>query len=159
MSGNVLERTLTKDKLSPIMRILPLTAIVLSLGATPAAASPLPAAPAPAAVHSSAFAARGLRGGGLRSRPRVSPSRRYSPRNRYARPHLARRVFRGVLQALGIAYLAHLLFGWGAGGSPFGLLLLAALVLWLVTRRRRIRRPMYYCEPVRAGRGPAMPPS
>jgi hypothetical protein len=42
-----------------------------------------------------------------------------------------------VLQALGIAYLAHLLFGWGAGGSPLGLILLIGLVLWLVTRSRR----------------------
>jgi hypothetical protein len=31
----------------------------------------------------------------------------------------------------------HLMFGWGAGGSPFGLFLLGALVLWLFTRRRR----------------------
>jgi hypothetical protein len=45
--------------------------------------------------------------------------------------------FRGVLRLVGIAYLMHLVFGWGAGGSPFGLLLLCALVLWLFTRRRR----------------------
>jgi uncharacterized membrane protein len=50
--------------------------------------------------------------------------------------------FGGVLRALGIAYLVHLMFGWGAGGSPFGLLLLAAVILWLVTRRRR--RPAYW---------------
>jgi len=42
-----------------------------------------------------------------------------------------------VLELLGIAYLVHLLFGWGAGGSPFGLLLLGAFALWVVTRRRR----------------------
>jgi hypothetical protein len=51
-------------------------------------------------------------------------------------------LFRGVLQALGIAYLAHLLFGWGGGGSPLGLLLLLGLVLWMATRSRR-RRVMY----------------
>jgi hypothetical protein len=34
----------------------------------------------------------------------------------------------------------HLLFGWGAGGSPLGLLLLAALVLCFATHARRRRR-------------------
>jgi hypothetical protein len=135
MSGNVLERLLTKDKLRHIMRLLPLTAILLALAPAPAAAAPL-------AVHvnQAGFAARGFRSG-LRSRPRVSTRPRYAPRSRYARPHYGRRLFRGFLHALGLAYLAHLLFGWGAGGSPFGLLLLGALVLWLVTRRRR--RPAY----------------
>ena len=74
---------------------------------------------------------------GLRSHPRVSTRPRYAPRSRDARPHSGRRLFRGFLHALGLAYLAHLLFGWGGGGSPFGLFLLAAIVLWLVTRRRR----------------------
>src|SRR4051794_5738860 len=135
MSGKVLESPLTKDKLMSIMRILPLTAILLSLGAAPAAAA-VPAAPVAVHVNQAGFATRGFRGG-LRSRPRVSTRPRYAPRNRYARPHFGRRLFRGFLHALGIAYLMHLLFGWGAGGSPFGLLLLGALVLWLVTRRRR----------------------
>jgi hypothetical protein len=48
-----------------------------------------------------------------------------------------------ILRALGLAYLFHLLFGWGAGGSPFGLLLLVALVAWIATRRLR-RRPWAY---------------
>src|SRR3954449_11872083 len=106
MSGNVLESTLTKDKLASIMRILPLTAILLALAPAPAVAAPL-------AVHvnQAGFATRGFRGG-LRSRPRVSPRPRYAPRSRYSRPHFGRRLFRGFLQALGIAYLAHLLFGW-----------------------------------------------
>jgi uncharacterized membrane protein len=121
------------------MRILPLTAILLSLGAAPAVA----AAPAPSAavVHTGQARLGGRGFGGLRSRPRAYPSRRYSPR-RFARPHLGRRLFGGFLKVLGIAYLAHLLFGLGGGGSPFGLFLLVAIVLWLVSRRRR--RPAYY---------------
>jgi len=113
------------------MRILPLTAILLALAPAPAVAAPL-------AVHvnQAGFAARGF-GRGLRSRPRVSTRPRYAPRSRYARTHYGRRLFRGFLHALGLAYLAHLLFGWGGGGSPLGLFLLAAIVLWLVTRRRR----------------------
>jgi uncharacterized membrane protein len=121
-----------------IMKILPLTAILLSLGAAPAAAA-VPSTPVAVHVNQAGFAARGFRGGGFRSRPRVGtrPRYRYSPR-----PHFGRRLFHGFLQALGFAYLFHLLFGWGGGGSPFGLFLLAAIVLWLVTRRRR--RAMYY---------------
>ena len=117
------------------MRILPLTAILLALAPAPAAATPL-------AVHvnQAGFAARGFRSG-LRARPRVSTRPRYAPRSRHARPHYGRRLFRGFRHALGLAYLAHLRCGWGAGGSPFDLLLLGALVLWLVTRRRR--RPAY----------------
>src|SRR3954465_3776146 len=117
------------------MRILPLTAILLSLGAAPAAAA-APAAPVAVHVNQAGFGTRGFRGG-LRARPRIGTRPRYAPRSRYARPHLGRRLFRGFLQALGIAYLAHLLFGWGAGGSPFGLLLLMGIVLWLGARRRR----------------------
>src|SRR3954471_12022657 len=122
------------------MKILPLTAILLALGAAPAAAA------TPAALPTGAVKTTQARFGGGRAfgrSPYPSPPR-YSPTSRYrrspylrSRPHFGRRLFRGFLQALGIAYLAHLLFGWGAGGSPFGLLLLGALVLWLVTRRRR----------------------
>src|SRR4051812_24725783 len=109
MSENVLETPLTKDKLAPIMRILPLTAILLSLGAAPAVAA-TPAAPLAVHVNQSGFATRGFRGG-LRSRPRVSTRPRYAPRNRYryARPHFGRRLFHGFLRALGLAYLFHLL--------------------------------------------------
>ena len=123
------------------MKFLPVTVTLLALGAAPAtaAASPLPAAPAAAIkAGQTRFAARGFRGG-YRSRPRTAPARRYAP-NRYRnRPQLGRRLFRGVLQALGIAFLVNALFGWGAGGSPLGLILLAGLVLWLVTRSRRRR--------------------
>ncbi len=83
---------------------------------------------------------RGFGRGTFRSRPGIAPSRRYRRSPYRTRPHFGRRLFRGVLQALGIAYLAHLLFGLGAGGgSPFGLLLVLGLILWMATRRRRRR--------------------
>jgi hypothetical protein len=77
--------------------------------------------------------------GGFRSRP--SFGSRYRSRYRSPGYRYRRSPFRGlggsILRALGIAYLVHLLFGWGGGGSPFGLLLLALVIGWLVTRRRR----------------------
>ena len=78
---------------------------------------------------------------------RPAPAYRYrrwgrTPYRRAYRPSPFRGFFGGVLKVLGIAYLAHLLFGWGAGGSPFGLFMLAAVILWLATRRRR--RPLYW---------------
>ena len=79
-------------------------------------------------------------GGGLRVGRRPSFGSRYrSPRygSRYGRPHPFRGLGGSILRALGLAYLFHMLFGWGGGGSPFGLLLLVALIAWLVTRRRR----------------------
>jgi hypothetical protein len=124
------------------MRILSLTAILLSLGAAPAAAA-VPAGLPVAAKASQSRLGRGFGRTSFRSRPRVAPaSRRYRRSPYRARPHMGRRLFRGVLQALGIAYLAHLLFGWGGGGSPLGLLLLLGLVLWIATRSRQ-RRVVY----------------
>jgi hypothetical protein len=59
------------------------------------------------------------------------------------RPNIGR-AFRNVLRALGIAYLLHLLFGWGAGGgSPIVLVLLLVLGAWLVSRTLRRRRSPY----------------
>jgi hypothetical protein len=124
------------------MRILPLTTILLALGAAPAAAAAPAGVPvAVAKANRARLGGRGFGRGTFRSRPHVAPtSRRYRRSPYRARPHLGRRLFRGVLQALGIAYLAHLLFGWGAGGgSPFGLLLVLGLILWMATRRRRRR--------------------
>src|SRR4051812_39503426 len=124
------------------MRILPLTAILLAVGAAPAAAA------TPAGVPVAVAKANQARFGGgrsfgrspYRSRPRYTPTSRYRRSPFRARPHLGRRIFRGVLQALGIAYLAHLLFGWGAGGgSPLGLLLVLGLILWMAMRNRRRR--------------------
>jgi uncharacterized membrane protein len=116
---------------------------VLFLPLAAALAVALAPAPAPAAVR------------GPDARPQTSQARlggfrfgRRAPvyRSRYRsrglfRPGYRRSplhgFFRGVLRLVGIAYLMHLMFGWGGGGSPFGLLLLGALVLWLFTRRRR----------------------
>jgi hypothetical protein len=117
------------------LRILPVVASALVLGL---------AGPAPAVAGTSAAKAgiqtQQSRLGGFRSARRPSfgsryRSRPYRPRVGYRRPSL----FRGILRALGLAYLVHLLFGWGAGGSPLGLLLLVAIVGLLVTMRRRRR--------------------
>src|SRR3954470_11565122 len=122
------------------MKILPLTAILLALGAAPAAAA-TPAALPTGAVKTTQARFGGGRGFGrstYRSRPRYTPASRYRRSPFRARPHFGRRLFRGFLQAMGIAYLAHMLFGLGARcGSPFGLLLLLGIVLWFATRRRR----------------------
>jgi MYXO-CTERM domain-containing protein len=76
---------------------------------------------------------------GSRSRYRYRPSSRS-----YRRPRLGfGRFFGGVLKFLGLAYLFNMLFGWGAGGSPFGLFLLLALILLFATRRRRVERRSY----------------
>jgi hypothetical protein len=83
-------------------------------------------------------------GGGFRTARRPSFGSRYRSRP-YHRPRTYRRpsLFRGILQALGIAYLFHMLFGLGpGGGSPLGLLLIVAFVVWMVTRSRARRR--YY---------------
>ena len=103
-----------------------------------AAAAPAPAVAAPGAptVQTQQSRIGGFRG----TRPNFGtryrrPSYRTRPRA-YRRPNL----FRGILRALGLAYLFHLLFGWGpGGGSPFGLLILLGLIVWLVTRRRARR--------------------
>jgi hypothetical protein len=79
------------------------------------------------------IAARGARGFG-RSRSR-SARRPLAPRR--SRP--GRSLGRSILRALGIAWLLSVLFGWGAGGSPLGLLLLLALA-FLVVRSLRRRR-------------------
>jgi hypothetical protein len=107
----------------------------------------MPAVPAsaPAAVTSRAAGVQTSQARfGYRSYRRA-PIYRARPRTPYRRTY--RRspfhgFFGGVLRALGIAYLVHLIFGWGPGGSPFGLLLLTAAILWLLTRRRR--RPAYW---------------
>jgi hypothetical protein len=62
----------------------------------------------------------------------------FRPRSRYGyRRSLFHGRFRRILRAIELACLFHLR---GAGGSPFGLLLLAAFVLWLAARTGRRRR-------------------
>ena len=105
-------------------------------------------APAPASAAVTSHAAGQMQTSqarfGLRSYRRA-PLYRPRARTPYRRTY-RRSPFHGffgrMLKVLGIAYLAHLLFGWGAGGSPFGLLILGAAILWLATRRRR--RPAYW---------------
>ena len=118
--------------------------ILLSALLVPAAAPAAASAAAPTAKGAASQSRLG-RGFGRRS-PSVGTRPRYRSRSPYRarRPFTARRFFGGVLKALGLAYLFNLMFGWGAGGSPFGLLLLAAIVLVILTRRRGMRRPTYY---------------
>jgi hypothetical protein len=115
-------------------------ATVLALGAAaPAVAG---AAGTPGTSVARPLQTQQARFGGFRSRPSFGSryrSRYRSPGYRYRRSHPFRGLGGGILRALGIAYLVHLLFGWGGGGSPFGLLLLALVIAWLVTRRRRRR--------------------
>ena len=112
-------------------------------------------APAAAATTHKATTTAGtnearIGGRGFGSRRPTFGSRRPTARRPAARRPVRRRplfrhgFFGSILRALGIAYLVHLLFGWGpGGGSPLGLLLVIGVVLWLVTRRRR-RRPAYW---------------
>src|SRR4051794_19292383 len=79
----------------------------------------------------------GRRSPSFGSRPRVrSPyPTRYRSRS-YQRPRRGiGHFFGGVLKFLGLAYLFNMLFGWGSGGSPLGLIVLFVLIALLVTRR------------------------
>jgi hypothetical protein len=137
---------LSRTAAALLVALLALTPLS-GLGAAPAAAA---GTTTKAATTPGANEARiGGRGFGRGSRPTFG-SRRPSIRRPAARRPIRRRplfrhgFFGSILRALGIAYLVHLLFGWGAGGgSPLGLLLVLGVVLWLVTRRRR-RRPVYW---------------
>jgi hypothetical protein len=117
------------------------------LAARPPAAAAATAKPRPPATKEARIGGRGFGRGG-RS-PIFGPRRPSVRRPAVRRPINRRPLFRhgffgSVLRALGIAYLVHMLFGWGpGGGSPFGLLIVLGVVLWLATRRRR-RRPAYY---------------
>ena len=112
----------------------------------PAAAPVTASAASSATAQGAANQSRLGRGFGSRRSPSFgsrSRSRSRYPTRPYRRPFGVRRFFGGVLKVLGMAYLFNLLFGWGPGGSPFGLLLLLGIVVLLVTRRRR-RYPAYY---------------
>jgi hypothetical protein len=123
--------------MSKYLTVIPLLLSALALGAaSPAIAG---AAGTPAGVKVQTHQSR--LGGGFRARPSFGSR----SRSRYRSPYYRRnsRPFRGlggsILRVLGIAYLAHLLFGWGAGGSPLGLILLVGLIAFIATRGRRRR--------------------
>jgi uncharacterized membrane protein len=123
-----------------LSRILPAVLVTVAIPAI----APAPAGAAPSAVKVQPQQSRigvGFRAARRPSFGSRSRSRPY-PRSRgYRRPSL----FRGILQALGLAYLFHMLFGWGpGGGSPLGLLLVIGFVFWLVTRSRRRRMAYRY---------------
>src|SRR4051812_29771825 len=135
-------------------RHVPLSRITASLLIALLALIPvagLAAAPAGAAATARKAATTGANeariGGRAFGRSRPTFTRRRPSVRRPAirrRPLFRHGFFGSVLRALGIAYLVHLLFGWGAGGgSPLGLLIVIGVVVWLMTRRRR-RRPAYW---------------
>lgn len=83
-------------------------------------------------------AARGLGGGSLSARRGTYGRARYPARSGYGYRRRGSGFGSTLLKGLGIAYLAHMLFGWGSGGgSPIPLLLILAFLAWMVTRRRR----------------------
>jgi predicted lipid-binding transport protein (Tim44 family) len=115
--------------------------------AVPAAqASTAPSAPKLQTTQAAFGRGLGRRSPSFGTRPRARshyPSRYRTRTSRRPRRGFGH-VVGGVLKALGVAYLFHMLFGWGAGGgSPFGLLLLIALLAYAVGRTRG-RRPMRY---------------
>jgi len=129
--------------LTAALALVPAAGIV----AAPPTAAAAAAKPRPAATNEARIGGRGF---GRSGRSPIFGPRRPSVRRPAVRRPLNRRplfrhgFFGSVLRALGIAYLVHMLFGWGAGGgSPFGLLIVLGIVLWLATRRRR-RRPVYW---------------
>jgi MYXO-CTERM domain-containing protein len=121
--------------------ILPVLISTLLVPAAPAQASSATVQAQPSQTTQAALG----RGFGRRT-PSFGSRSRYRPRYRarpYRRPSFGiGRFFGGVLKFLGLAYLFNLLFGWGPGGSPFGLILLFGLLALVATRRRR--RPVYY---------------
>jgi hypothetical protein len=122
--------------------ILPVLISSLLVPAVPAQAAPTTVQAYPNQPNQAAL---GRRGFGRRA-PSFGSRSRYPSRYRarpYRRPGFGiGRFFGGVLKFLGLAYLFNLLFGWGPGGSPFGLILLFGLIVLLATRRSR--RPAYY---------------
>jgi hypothetical protein len=138
------------------MPLRTLLAVAVLLALTPAAAAPVASGQdrpqtTPLEVNKARGGGRGFGGIGSRSRPAFGRRARRGAGRQPAAPRQARRrplfgqgFFGSVLRALGIAYLIHLLFGWGpGGGSPLGLLIVLGVILWLATRRRR-RRPLPY---------------
>src|SRR4051794_21905809 len=130
--------------------VLIVTVLLALAPATGLAAAPVGAAAATTPQATANQARIGGRGFGRSGRSPIFGRRRPSVRRPAVRRPINRRplfrhgFFGSMLRALGIAYLVHMLFGWGAGGgSPFGLLIVLGVVLWLATRRRR-RRPAHW---------------
>jgi hypothetical protein len=126
-----------------VLTLLLSSVLVTGPAAASAAAAGSGSAVRPAAGTPAPLQARlgGSRGGFGRRSPSFG-RRRALPSRRMTRSPF-RGIGRSILHALGIAFLLHALFGWGAGGSPLGLLLLLAIVLWIATRRRRARYAPY----------------
>jgi predicted lipid-binding transport protein (Tim44 family) len=127
--------------------ILPtlLSLAVALVAAAPASALQPPSAGAVSATPNSTHANFAmLRGRGF-GRPTYRPrAARPYPRSSYRRTRGFGHFGGSLLRALGIAYLVHALFGWGAGGgSPFGLLIVVAIIAYLIGRRRSRRRDYY----------------
>jgi hypothetical protein len=123
--------------------LLPASLLVGASGAqaaTPGSVAARSMSPA-SSIRGHVVLARLGRGTGYGSSARSRYGRSRSNR-RASRPYRPRvgHFFGNVLRALGIAYLLHMIFGWGGGGgSPFGLFLVLALIAWVLTRRRRAR--------------------
>jgi hypothetical protein len=131
---------------------------LLTLGVLAALTIAVPAAPvAPATASAPTIAPASpslvpplaqRRRGGFRNRrraPQTPAQRRAQQRAAQQRNRTLRRAGRTVLRVLGIAFLLHLLFGIGAGGSAWGLLVLAGLIaLFVLARRRRRDRGLAY---------------
>src|SRR5215212_348331 len=133
-----------RNHLRALSALLPTLVLATAVPAAPAQAAKAPGAHA-VTVNQARIGGRGF-GTGFGRRSPVVRGRPGVASRRVRNAPSMRRVGRGILQALGIAYLAHLLFGWGAGGSPLGLLLLAGIVFWMVTRAIRRRRPPAYAR-------------
>jgi hypothetical protein len=118
-------------------KLLPILLAASVAGAAVPATAPAATAPGHVQFQQARF------GGGLRGYRRPSLGTRYRSPYRSTRYYRRPSLFRGILRAVGIAFLLHALFGWGAGGSPFGLLLLIAFIAWLFTRGRRRRATWY----------------
>jgi hypothetical protein len=132
----------------PLIALVTAALAGAAAGAAPAAtAAPAPTTASPADAVALRTAGPGLplavrrsRGTRRRSLPSTPASGRRDAQRRAQQRARARGLGGTILRALGIAWLVNALFGWGAGGgSPWPLLLILGLVVWLLIRSRRRR--------------------